>query len=309
MSAEFGEVFANSGFDSQTPTGGPGIMIPQNGVRLVILDGGRDLKVAPTMKAMVSVDEVKEQQRHQAITDAPYPASNSDKTSALALLKSRTLRLFKLTANTHLGFGAKVEAVNPTKKNPDAALKVVVLKERRVKIAIRTVQVRDEKGTPVNSSMNPGNAKALLDEMNAIWTPQANVVFELSKTDPVTIEQLKPGQPADITNEALKAELISKKDPDAELTFFMVKRAIDRDSNDLGVVNSEAGICLISDDRSDSTMAHEAGHFLGSLNEKGKFSMRYGHQGKDANLLMRAGGAGRKIPFGLVTDFNKGYRA
>ena len=24
---------------------------------------------------------------------------------------------------------------------------------------------------------------------------------------------------------------------------------------------------------------------------------------------VRAGGAGRKIPFGMVTDFNKGYRA
>ena len=56
-------------------------------------------------------------------------------------------------------------------------------------------------------------------------------------------------------------------------------------------------------------MAHEAGHFLGSLSESGKFSMRYGHQGTAANLLMRAGGAGYKIPFSLVTDFNKGYRA
>jgi hypothetical protein len=120
---------------------------------------------------------------------------------------------------------------------------------------------------------------------------------------------LKPGQPADITDEKLKAELIAKKDPDASLTFFMVKRAVNKDSKDLGVINSEAGISLISDDRSDTTMAHEAGHFLGSLSESGKFSMKYGHQGTDANLLMRAGGAGRRIPFELVTDFNKGYRA
>jgi hypothetical protein len=88
----------------------------------------------------------------------------------------------------------------------------------------------------------------------------------------------------------------------------MVKRAVNRDSKDLGVINSEAGISLISDDRSDSTMAHEAGHFLGSLSESGKFSQRYGHQGTDANLLMRAGGAGHKIPYSLVPDFNKGYR-
>jgi len=125
----------------------------------------------------------------------------------------------------------------------------------------------------------------------------------------VLIEGLKPGEQADITNEALKAAFIAKKDPDAALTFFLVKRAVNRDSKDLGVVNSEAGISLISDDRSDSTMAHEAGHFLGSLSESGKFSMRYGHQGKAVNLLMREGGAGIKIPFSIVTDFNKGYRS
>jgi hypothetical protein len=86
------------------------------------------------------------------------------------------------------------------------------------------VQVRNEKGTPVNSSGNSIDAKAFLEEMNAIWTPQANVVFELGKTTPIISDQLKLGQPADITNEALEADLIAKKDPDASLTFFMVKR-------------------------------------------------------------------------------------
>ncbi len=55
--------------------------------------------------------------------------------------------------------------------------------------------------------------------------------------------------------------------------------------------------------------AHEAGHYLGALSESGKFSARYGHQGTDPILLMRDGGPGYKIPFSLVTDFNKGYRA
>jgi hypothetical protein len=309
MSAEFREVFANCGFDRETPTGGPGIVIPQNGVGFVLLDGGRDLKVAPTMNAMLRVDEIKDdQRRHESISNAPYPRSSTEKAPALTLLKSSTLRLFKITANTQPGLGLKIEAVNPTKKGAEATLKVIILKEKRVKVAMRPVQVRDEKGILVNSSDNPIDPKVLLNEMNAIWTPQANVVFELSKIDPITIDQLKPGQPADITNEALKANLMAKKDPNAALTFFMVKRAINKDSKDLGVINSEAGISLISDDRSDSTMAHEAGHFLGSLSESGKFSMRYGHQGTDEKLLMRAGGAGHKIPYEIVTDFNKGYR-
>lgn len=307
MSAEFKEVFANCGFDPQTPSGGPGIVIPQNGEGFVLLDGGSGLKVAPVLNDRLRVDEIKGDQRHQVIANSPYPRTALAKAPAVTLLKSGTLRLFKITANKHLGLGLKIEALSP-KKTVETTLKVIILKQKPVKIAIRPVQVRDEKGGLVSSSKNLVDPKVLRDEMNAIWTPQANVVFELSKTDPVTIDPLKPGQDADITNENVKKAFMDKKDPDAMLTFFMVKRAVNRDGKDLGVIDSQAGISLISDDRSDSTMAHEAGHFLGSLSESGKFSMRYGHQGKDENLLMRAGGAGRRIPYGIVTDFNKGYR-
>ena len=100
----------------------------------------------------------------------------------------------------------------------------------------------------------------------------------------------------------------SMKDPAAALTAFLVRRAYDDGARVSGVTNAKAGLCLIGDDRTENTLAHEAGHYLGALDESGKFSQRYGHQGTDPDLLMRDGGAGRKIPFGQATDFNKGYR-
>ena len=282
---------------------------PQDGATFFVLEGGKDLKVGPTANAPLRVDEIKDdQRRHEAVTNAPFPTNPKERASVLALLKSGSSRLFKITAGKRLGYGLKIEAVNPKWKKPEAELKVIILKQKPVTIAIRPVRVLDDKGAPVNSSLQKDfNAKALLDQMNSIWTPQANVVFALGKTDPVTLKNLRPGQPADITDVDLKSELIQNKDGGSALTFFMVKRAVNKDSKDLGVINSEAGISLISDDRSDSTMAHEAGHFLGSLSESGKFSKRYGHQGTDASLLMREGGAGYKIPYDIVTDFNKGY--
>jgi hypothetical protein len=39
---------------------------------------------------------------------------------------------------------------------------------------------------------NASNPKKLLNEINAIWNPQANVYCELSRTDPATIEGLSP---------------------------------------------------------------------------------------------------------------------
>jgi len=309
MSVEFKEVFANCGFTAQTPTGGPGIIVPQDGATFFVLEGGKHLKVGPADNAPLRVDEIKDdQRRHEAVTNAPFPTNPKERASVLALLKSGSSRVFKITAGKRLGYGLKIEVVNPPGKKPEAALKVIILKQKPVTIAIRPVRVLDDTGAPVNSSLQKDfNAKGLLDQMNAIWTPQANVVFALGKTDPVTLKNLRPGQPADITDVDLKSELMRNKDGGSALTFFMVKRAVNKDSKDLGVINSEAGISLISDDRSDSTMAHEAGHFLGSLSESGKFTKRYGHQGTDASLLMRDGGAGYKIPYDIVTDFNKGY--
>ena len=311
MSVEFKQVFANCGFTQQTPTGGPGIMVPQDGVAFFVLEGGKDLKVGPAAGVPLRVDEIKDdQRRHESLTTARFPTNDKERAAAVALLKGGNSRLFKITANKRLGWGLKIEAVNPkTKTAAVAPLKVIILKVKPVTIAIRPVRVLDDKGSPVASAQKEVNAKALLDQMNTIWTPQANVVFDLGKTDAVTLKTLKPGQDADITKVPLRDELIANKDPGAALTFFMVKRAVNKDSKDLGVINSELAISLISDDRSDSTMAHEAGHFLGSLSESGKFSQRYGHQGIDASLLMRDGGAGWKIPYDIVTDFNKGYRA
>ncbi len=72
----------------------------------------------------------------------------------------------------------------------EATLKVIVLDKKTVKVAIRPVQVRNDK--QLLSLGNAADPKKLLDEMNAIWNPQANVYFELGRTDPATIDGLSP---------------------------------------------------------------------------------------------------------------------
>ena len=88
----------------------------------------------------------------------------------------------------------------------------------------------------------------------------------------------------------------------------MVRQALDKGAVVNGVTDASLGISLISDTRGDSTIAHEAGHYLGAVDDKGKFGKPYGHPGSQAaEMLMKDGGAGRKIPYGRVSDFNKGY--
>jgi len=167
MAAAFQEILPNSGFDSTTPTGGPGLVVPYKGSAVVMLDGGSKLKVDTGLKPMLAIDEIKDQRYQHALVEAQYPSVSMDKALNLALLKTGALRIFKITGNALVGIGAKIEAMNPFKKS-EATLKVIVLKQKRVKVAIRPVQVRDDKGVPVFLSGKLTDPQVLVDQMNAI---------------------------------------------------------------------------------------------------------------------------------------------
>ena len=102
---------------------------------------------------------------------------------------------------------------------------------------------------------------------------------------------------------------LQERDKDSALTFFLVYRVRDGGRPARGVTIAKDRISLIGDDRSDSTMAHEAGHFLGSLNEKGNYSSEYGHPEKDQEMLMHEHHTGTKISYSAVPNFNYGYRS
>ncbi|MGH9740744.1 MAG: hypothetical protein ACRD51_00160 [Candidatus Acidiferrum sp.] len=302
--AKFGQVWPCDGVDEHTAAGHVGIIVPLRGSNNVILMDGSALKVSSTRSPAVQVQEIDDPHAHPIWADLVVAAL------AIGKLKVGAIRVFKVTGNSLVGIDvAEIRATNAHTSKVEATLKVIVLRQKLIRISIRPVQIHDELGHVLSFTNAPVDARKLLDQMNAVWEPQANVVFDLGKTDPALIDGLSPKAiGADIQNPTLLASFMSKKDPAADFTAFLVRRALDGNSQVSGVTNSEAGFALISDDRSDRTLAHEAGHFLGSLNAHGKFSHRYGDRGLDPDLLMRGGGAGRKIPFGLVTDFNKGYR-
>jgi hypothetical protein len=315
MPAAFREITPAAGVDEQTPSGGAGIVVPWKGSNVVLLEGGAGLNVASNHRPAVEVDPITDPQQFMALVIQHDLFSLYDTTGlswALAMLKAGTYRFFKVTGNAVPGLDvARVQATNPRTSRVEAMLKVLVVRPKTVKIALRPVQVLDDRGNPALMMKTRFEPQLLRDQMNAIWTPQANVAFQLTSTDAVVIDGLPPGADrADIQNPTTRPGFLSKKDKAAHVTAFFVRWAINGATGAcLGVTDPEAGFMLIGDDRSESTLAHEGGHFLGSLNENGTFSQVYDHPGgQDPVLLMRDGGAGRKIPYGAVTDFNKGYR-
>ena len=95
--------------------------------------------------------------------------------------------------------------------------------------------------------------------MNAIWSPQANVYFELGRTDAATIYGISP-QAGAIEMQKLPKVFLDERDSGSALTFFLVRKVTNGGTPDNGVTNAKERVSLIADSRSDSTMAHEPGH-------------------------------------------------
>jgi len=296
MATKFREVTRYSGVDEDLDPSYQGIVVPLKGSNRVMLSDGAGLKVSSNLPSMVKVKEI----------TSHYPSSlTADQT---ANLKSGALRLFEISADVVPGMDKAVVTAKDSKGVEKAKLKVLVLRPRPATISIQPVYVlQGTQEVPLTSF--GGGAQALVDEMNAIWIPQANVVFTLGSSAKAVIKGISPqATGVDITNTAITKELVAAKASTKGLTAFMVNQALDNRKVVNGVTDASLSISLISDDRGDSTIAHEGGHYLGAVDEKGKFGSTYGHPGSQAaEMLMRDGGAGRKIPYGRASDFNKGY--
>ena len=301
MAATFREVTSDSGVDENLPTGGQGIVVPSGGSSLVILQDGRGLDVRSTIPSKVYVYEFKtRQERAGAVRNASNPSE------AMRRFDDDSWRIFRVKADSPVGFDkVRVEAKKTKAGKAEATLKVIVLDKKTVKVAIRPAQVRD--GKQLVSLGNAADAQKLLDEMNAIWNPQANVYFELGRTDAATIEGLSPQADA-IEMQKLPKGFLDERDSRSALTFFLVRKVTDGGTADKGATNAKERVSLIADSRSDSTMAHEAGHFLGALSAEGKYDSEYGHPEKSEEMLMHVHHIGKKIPYSAITKFNYGYR-
>ena|SRR5207249_7044754 len=72
--------------------------------------------------------------------------------------------------------------------------------------------------------------------MNAIWNPQANVYFELGRTDPATIDGLSPQAEA-IEMQRLPKGFLDERDSGSTLTFFLVRKVTDGGTAENGATN------------------------------------------------------------------------
>ncbi len=320
MPAVFQEVFTASGVD-ENATPFPGMIVRAGGSNITCLAGGKGLRLeAPrTLK----IEEL--------------PAIGDILTALLSPLGLASLikpgvpgdvRYFRVSGSIPVGRRlAQVKAVKAGKSKAEAALDVAVLKQRNVKLSVRPVQVRAPQGGLAFHSKQAFDIKAMVEQMNSIWTPQANVVFELVSSDPVQIVDeaeiarildLKMSKEAPLPSMVVLqrfADMFNRlKDKSADLTMFLVEDVGDlpdprslylHAKRVLGITDVSLGISLISDARTShrELMAHEAGHFIGTHSGRDGKLVVFPDRGGTRDLMQAGGSDTAKVPFNDVIKY------
>jgi hypothetical protein len=305
-----------------------GMVVPVGGTNLVLLDtaGGKELSVISNHPA-VEVGEIDGTAIRRKLIDTNIEVQQPDVDPQFTAEMLPTSmfwydkpRFFEIRGTVPVGFpGASIQAW--AGRRLETSLTAVVLDEKKVKIAIRNVQIADGNGRPTFQTSKPVDANKEKANMDAVWQRQANITFDLISTDPVFINDKDPTTraklgrafgmnepdnavfPAEIDVITLESFFADLKVPGALLTFFVVDKLKGGAS---GSTRSSGVIFISGSQKRQTTFAHEAGHFFRDSGANGSWTYRdhtYNpDKDQDIRELMRDGGAGWKVTWNLVKE-------
>jgi hypothetical protein len=334
--AKFSEIFRCSGVDDNPNVPGksaaePGMIISAKGWNLVALEDGPRLRVHCDNQN-IRIEELQETaviKLARLFINFKLSVLNVDpqfRDSYMPNILSSNARFFKIHG------GAQVDGPVTVLKasaggNVEAKIRVVVLDLMHVKLAFGNVVVPGEDGRLVFHADNPSDPHQEVDQMNAIWTPQTQITFDLISADPIPINDRDKSIREEIARslgliakeapfpenvDAAKLRTIFNrcKNTQAHLTIFVVQRIQFKHEQPNGWTDPEWNFCVLSSGHGPSTAAHEAGHHLfGELKDEDKKWHNLKHPWADNNPdktpLMRDGGAGFKIQFDLALQARK----
>jgi hypothetical protein len=278
MSVRFGEVRKNSGLDLNAKPF-PAMIVPLGGSNIIKIFGAAGLIPFDDNGILV----IKELDGDAMIMDKylensvpiAMGAIGGDPGAMYATMLKMALeiklqlvgnpRFFQITGKALGGeAGTTVRVAKTQKSKADGSLRAVVLRPRRLKLSIRPLQVHNNKGNLVYHCETNYDAKVLLGRINAVWTPQANIVFEPASFDPAPLDDraavakaLGSSSPNPIVPPIIEFDdfsemfqkLKDKEKPKADFTIFMVHRLTHGGEGNAvyGVTHQKGGFALVSD--------------------------------------------------------------
>jgi hypothetical protein len=244
----------------------PGMVVPAGGSNLVVLDSsGMDLHVASNNSGiqLKKIDDSATRQKLIELNNVlMQPGEDAQRREAFLptpLFYYHARVVYEISSKNPTGFpGALVQAT--LKGKPKATLRVAVLKPMTFKVAIRKGADPDQDGTMVEQSKKPFDIKDEFINMNAVWTAQTNISFELVPSEPLKVDirdkatreelgkayRLKDPNtaefPREVNPDKLKDFFSRRKIGDAHMTFFIVDKIV---RNSRKIVNGT----MFADDR------------------------------------------------------------
>jgi hypothetical protein len=319
MAARFRQIASFDGVDEGAGPLDAAVIVPSGGSSLVFLEGGPDLHVTSDAPSLVVVTEIKSFSGGDLISFLNDLGANVALTAAV--LSSGAKRLFRVSGHAVAGkMGVAIRAKNRKRGTLEAQLQAIVLKAKPMKVSLRQIQVFADEGRKAATILSQGafDPKAALEHMNLVWENQANVTWTLGRTDPALIDTIDirsegPNRDNDTQNKALSANC----DQGADLTIFFSRKAFDpngvRTSTPWnfaksGYTHAKGGFCVVADNPVAFTVEHEEGHFLGALDEGGRFVADFPHS-SGHHMMNPDDVPNGIIPARMAIIFNKGFAA
>lgn len=314
MAAAFKEVWPEQGVDDEDTK--PKMMVPLQKSNFVLLDGGSGMTLKFD-KGRLEVKEVKTNvgttvtsMAGQALSQRDDPTQGdfveliTDISAPFAYgALAANARLFKVKGNK-----SGLTSIEASGRSGKAELVVTVHPQKLVKVAFHFAATTDGSGKiqPL-TRWNPSDTSQWIIDLNHIFTPQANVVFEKIHADYWVPKKKDPKNPSALTAWDPKVpfalatwDTVDVKRLPKVLNIYLVGKWIGNGSDPLGshIIATKDVVCDDTTDHSSILMllSHEIGHFLGA-----------GHPpaGKRHWVTeMSFARTGNKIPHDFVLKFN-----
>jgi hypothetical protein len=185
MPTNYSAIWKDFGFLSATNSASPYLIVPYKGFSLVCLNGvrpfdvNRDLKFDRTnltAKVVASADVL----RRLMIYAENFPRTVRNEVLALGSTALNLIQSGSTLLSVEGSIAGSVTTLDCVSRSGRARLDVITAKRRKIAVSFRFVRYKGSAGQMTGgTSMDPATAENLLDVMNCLFLPSANIELTL----------------------------------------------------------------------------------------------------------------------------------
>jgi hypothetical protein len=242
----YSALLKDCGFFYTTP---PCLVVPYEGIGLVCLGGvrnpdlRRDLKFDRT-SLDVSVVSAKAALMKLMIYSDNFPHNMRGEILALAGYIWQLAQFGTMVLSVEGSFAGSSASLDYTGRSGTTKLDVVTVKRRRIAVSFRYIKYRDGNGAMKGgTSRDPAEAEKLIEVMNRLFMPSANIELTLHSAK---AEQLEQALGQAILIENFQKYILPLRDRSADITVFFVGKWRGRD-DPLGSAFSDYKSVVVDD--------------------------------------------------------------